>query len=80
MEDSSNITTTNTSEITQISDYSSLAEKSAGQHYALPRINPSEDDGLVELMELLEDIDENKAAAKLNKVSMIDSMGRRIYY
>lgn len=38
------------------------------------------DDGLVELVEQLEAIDENKAAAKLNEVSMADSMGRRIYY
>jgi hypothetical protein len=80
MENSSNTTTTNTSEITQISDCSTLADKSAGQHYSLQRISPSEDDGLVELMELLEDIDENKAAAKLNEVSMMDNMGRRIYY
>ncbi len=80
MENSGNTKTTDTSEITQISDCSSSAEKSAGQHYAPQRINPSEDDGLVELMELLEDIDENKATAKLNKVSMIDNMGRRIYY
>ena len=38
------------------------------------------DDGLVELAEALEDIDENKASAKLNEVSMIDNKGGRIYY
>jgi len=80
MENSSNTKVIDSSEITQILDCSSLAEKSAGQHYAPRRVNPSEYDGLVELMELLEDIDENKAAAKLNEVSMIDNMGRRIYY
>lgn len=41
---------------------------------------PDEDDALVELVELLEEIDENKAAAKLNEISMIDSRGGRIYY
>ncbi len=40
----------------------------------------NEDDGLVELMEVLESIDENKAAAKLNEISMIDSKGGRVYY
>ena len=38
------------------------------------------DNGLVALVELLEAIDENKAAAKLNEVSMIGNNGRRIYY
>jgi hypothetical protein len=38
------------------------------------------DDGLVELTEALEQIDENKASANLNEISMIDNMGRRIYY
>jgi hypothetical protein len=50
------------------------------QHYEPQNINTNADDNLVELMELLEEIDENKAAAKLNEVSMIDNMGRRIYY
>lgn len=40
----------------------------------------NEDDSLVELVEILESIDENKAAAKLNEISMIDSKGGRIYY
>ncbi len=40
----------------------------------------NEDDNLVELMELLEEIDENKAAAKLNETSMISNEGGRIYY
>ena len=43
-------------------------------------LNTNEDDSLVELVELLEEIDENKAAAKLNEISMIDSKGGRIYY
>lgn len=38
------------------------------------------DDGLVEYADALEAIDENKASAKLNEISMIDNMGRRIYY
>lgn len=38
------------------------------------------DDGLIEYADALEAIDENKASAKLNEISMIDSMGRRIYY
>lgn len=38
------------------------------------------DDGLVELMELLEEIDENKPSAKFNEDSMIDNNGHRIYY
>lgn len=38
------------------------------------------DDGLVELMEVLESINEDKVAAKLNEVSMIDNKGGRIYY
>lgn len=38
------------------------------------------DNNLVELIELLETIDENKASAKLNEISMIDSKGGRIYY
>ena len=42
--------------------------------------NVNEDDSLVELMELLEEIDENKAAAKLNEISIIDSKGGRIYF
>jgi hypothetical protein len=42
--------------------------------------NINEDDGLVELVEVLESIDENKATAKLNEESMIDSKGGRIYY
>lgn len=40
----------------------------------------SEDDGLVELVEALESINENKASAELNEISMIDSKGGRIYY
>lgn len=43
-------------------------------------IVPNEDDNLVELMELLEEIDENKAAARLNEVSMVSNEGGRIYY
>ena len=38
------------------------------------------DDSLVELMELLEEIDENKAAAGLNEISYISNDGGRIYY
>lgn len=68
MENSSNTKIIHTSEVTQASDYSSYAKKF------------DEDDGLVELMELLEDIDETKAAAKLNEVSMISNNGSRIYY
>ena len=41
---------------------------------------PNEDDALVELMELLVEIDENKAAAELNEISMISNEGGRIYY
>jgi len=40
----------------------------------------NEDDNLVELMELLEEIDENKASAKINETSMIAGNGGRIYY
>jgi hypothetical protein len=40
----------------------------------------NEDDNLVGLLELLEEIDENKSAARLNEISMIDSEGRRIFY
>jgi len=40
----------------------------------------NEDDTLVDLMELLEEIDENKPSAKANEVSMTDREGRRIYY
>ena len=40
----------------------------------------NEDDSLVELMEVLESIDENKAAAKLNETSYISNEGGRIYY
>lgn len=38
------------------------------------------DEGLVYLVDTLEEIDENKPAAKLNEISMIDSKGRRIFY
>lgn len=41
---------------------------------------PNEDDALVELMELLEKIDENKAAAELNESSYISNDGGRVYY
>lgn len=46
------------------------------------RDSPSDnlDDNLVLLIDALEDIDESKASAELNEVSMIDSKGRRIYY
>lgn len=40
----------------------------------------SEDDGLVELIEVLEEIDENKAAARLNETSYISNDGGRVYY
>lgn len=40
----------------------------------------NEDDSLVELIEVLEEIDENKPTAELNEISMIDSKGGRIYY
>jgi len=39
-----------------------------------------EDDALVELIELLEEIDENKAAAELNENSYIGNDGGRVYY
>ena len=38
------------------------------------------DDNLIELMEILEGIDENKAAAKLNEISYISNDGGRVYY
>jgi hypothetical protein len=38
------------------------------------------DDALIEFAEVLEVINENKASAELNEISMIDNMGRRIYY
>ncbi|MFO0920111.1 MAG: hypothetical protein U0451_00360 [Candidatus Saccharimonadales bacterium] len=38
------------------------------------------DDNLIDLMEVLEAIDENKTAAKLNKKSIIDNKGGRIYF
>ncbi len=38
------------------------------------------DDNLVILIDMLEDIDESKASAELNEISMVDSKGRRIYY
>lgn len=37
------------------------------------------DDGLVEFMEALEEIDENSPLAKLNSVSISDNNGGRIY-
>ena len=37
------------------------------------------DDGLVELMEVLEEIDETKPIAKLNAVSISDRNGGRIF-
>ncbi len=43
----------------------------------LELINP--DDGLVEFMEALEEIDENSPLAKLNEVSISDNNGGRIY-
>jgi hypothetical protein len=42
--------------------------------------NINEDDSLVELVEVLEDINENKKIAKLNKISIVDSKGGRIYF
>lgn len=51
-----------------------------GSQNEAQKINVSEDDSLVELIELLEEIDENKAAAKLNEISIIDSKGGRIYF
>lgn len=39
----------------------------------------SADDGLVELMEVLEEIDETKPMAKLNAVSISDRNGGRIF-
>lgn len=50
------------------------------RHYEPQNIITKEVDNLVELMELLEEIDDNKAAAKLNETFMADSNGRRIYY
>ena len=38
------------------------------------------DDGLIAYADALEAIDENKAAAKLNEVSMTGNNGSRIYY
>jgi hypothetical protein len=37
------------------------------------------DDGLTELVELLESIDENTPTAALNEISILDSKGGRIY-
>jgi hypothetical protein len=39
----------------------------------------NEDDGLVELMEALEAIDETKPIAKLNAISISDGNGGRIF-
>ncbi|HEY1645449.1 MAG TPA: hypothetical protein VGF75_03620 [Candidatus Saccharimonadales bacterium] len=38
------------------------------------------DDNLVNFIELLQEIDENKATAKLNGISYVGNDGRRIYY
>lgn len=40
----------------------------------------NEDDNLVELLDVLEGIDENKKTAELNAISMIDSKGGRTYF
>jgi len=50
------------------------------KHYAPHNTNTNEDDSLVELVEILESIDENKATAELNEISMADNKGSRIYY
>ena len=50
------------------------------KHCAPQNTNTNEDDSLVELVEILESIDENKATAKLNEISMADNKGSRIYY
>lgn len=51
-------------------------------HKIIPNKKPEQtdvDDGLVELMEALEEIDETKPMAKLNATSIADGNGGRIY-
>ncbi len=51
-----------------------------GRFVVLSKNTDHIDDGLIAYADALEAIDENKAAAKLNEVSMIGNNGSRIYY
>jgi hypothetical protein len=77
MENSSNTKTVDTSEVTQASDYSLSAQKSAEQHYVPQRINPN-DDALAELLELLAQVDLKSPLATLNETTISDNNGGRI--
>lgn len=62
------------------SDTLSPHEKVAGDFVVLNKNTDHIDDGLIAYADALEAIDENKAAAKLNEVSMVGNNGSRIYY
>lgn len=61
-------------------DLTHLQQEVSGDFVVLNNNTNHIDDGLIDYADALEAIDEDKASARLNEVSMIGNDGRRIYY